>query len=438
MKNSVKLVIRKDQLTVEGKARVEFVIYFKGKQYRISSGKNIEPKYWNSELDCVDRKSPDALEINKQLTEKIANYDKFAKTKEVTDAEKALLTASGVDVNSFVNKQGILEHAFLFGILADAVGDKRAKGMDYKQFQDFLKSGNFVPLTEQEESALDWLKQRSYNDITGIGNRIAIGTSNAMLNNQPLTIRDTIKQEAVRAVEMRNSARELAGKLGDLTQEWERDWLRISYYLLHEAFNAGRAENILKEYGSDAEVYFDVFEGACNRCKELYLENPEDDNSKPNVFKLKDVIANGNNIGRKADEWLPTVSPVHPFCRCILNEKPSDMDWNPELRAFNIPVKYVPKNERLKNVKLNITVRKAWEDDFGKNHFSRKPREKDEHNHFIPSPYKVVTEYENAFIKNWNNAMAVAFVDVLKYMSKATKQAIVTKAKDANEFIRKI
>ena len=50
--------------------------------------------------------------------------------------------------------------------------------------------------------------------------------------------------------------------------------------------------------------------------------------------------------------------------------------------------------------------------------------------HFIPSPYKVVTEYENAFIKNWNNAMAAAFVDVLKYMSKATKQAIVTKAED--------
>ena len=347
----------------------------------------------------------------------------------LTEAERDLLANSGVDLSLFVNQQGILDHAFLFGILADAIGDKRAKGMNYKEFQDFLKSGNFVPLTEQEESALDWLKQRSYNDITGIGNRMAIGTSNAILNNQPLTIRDTIKQEAIRAVELRNSARDLAGKLGDLTQEWERDWLRIAYYLMHEAFNTGRAQNILREYGEDAEVYFDVFPGACQRCRDLYLTNPEDVESQPIIFKLRDVIANGNNIGRKADDWLPTVGPTHPYCRCIINHKPSDMNWNPELQAFTIPKKYIPKNERLKNVKLNITIRKAWEDDFGKNHFIGKPRKKTQDNHFIPSPFKTVTEYENKFIRLWNETMAKAFVEVLKYMAKATKQSTFSKAK---------
>jgi len=90
MKSSIKLIVRKDQLTAEGKARIEFIIYFNGKQYRISSGKNIEPKYWNSELCCVDKKSPDALEINKQLTEKTANYDKFVKTKEVLNEKITL------------------------------------------------------------------------------------------------------------------------------------------------------------------------------------------------------------------------------------------------------------------------------------------------------------------------------------------------------------
>ena len=90
MKNTMKLIVRKDQLTVGGKARIEFIIYFKGKQYRISSGKNIEPKYWNSELGCVDKKSPEALEINKQLAEKTANYDKFVKTKEVLNEKISL------------------------------------------------------------------------------------------------------------------------------------------------------------------------------------------------------------------------------------------------------------------------------------------------------------------------------------------------------------
>jgi hypothetical protein len=73
-----------------------------------------------------------------------------------------------------------------------------------------------------------------------------------------------------------------------------------------------------------------------------------------------------------------------------------------------------------------MTIKKAWDDDFGKKYFWGKPREQHEHNNFIPSPYKVVTEYENAFIKEWNETMAAAFVEVLKYMATATKTAIKT------------
>jgi site-specific recombinase XerD len=91
MKQIIKLTIRKDQLTAVGKARIEFVLYFKGKQYRVSSGKNIEPRYWNAELGCVDKKSPEALEINMQLTEKTVNIDKYIRTKEVLN-EKVSLT----------------------------------------------------------------------------------------------------------------------------------------------------------------------------------------------------------------------------------------------------------------------------------------------------------------------------------------------------------
>ena len=106
MKNSVKLTIRKDQLTADGKARIEFVIYFNGKQCRISSGcKNIEPEYWNSDLECVDKKSPDALEINRQLTEKIANYDKFVRTREVLNEKISLNDLKSVLKGKSVEKK---------------------------------------------------------------------------------------------------------------------------------------------------------------------------------------------------------------------------------------------------------------------------------------------------------------------------------------------
>ena len=42
----------------------------------------------------------------------------------------------------------------------------------------------------------------------------------------------------------------------------------------------------------------------------------------------------------------------------------------------------------------------------------------DKDSHFIPSPYKTVTSYENAFIKSWSESVAESIGDVLKYVAK--------------------
>ena len=49
---------------------------------------------------------------------------------------------------------------------------------------------------------------------------------------------------------------------------------------------------------------------------------------------------------------------------------------------------------------------------------------KHNHDHFIPSPYPVVTAYENEFIKKYNNTMSAAVSEVLKYMAKVTAAEI--------------
>lgn len=46
--------------------------------------------------------------------------------------------------------------------------------------------------------------------------------------------------------------------------------------------------------------------------------------------------------------------------------------------------------------------------------------------HFIPSPFKVVTQYENAFVRAWNDNMAKAVAGVLKYIANTTAVAIKT------------
>lgn len=280
----------------------------------------------------------------------------------LTAAEKALLLAAGIDVNKYTNKRGVIEHAFYFGILADAIGDDRAKKMDYPQFQKFLASKNYIPLTAEEEYALQQVKNRAYTDITNLGARMRSALSNSVLRNnqqQSLIVQRMIRAKTAKAIELRSGARALAADLANTSQDWEVDWLRIAYYLTHEAYNSGRAQDILKNHGADAEVYFDVYEGACKRCKELYLEDPDDPNSKPIVFKLEEIIANGNNIGRKSADWKPTISPTHPYCRCTINYKDPDLEWDSELRAFVKPKKKVSKNPRLRGVKLNIKVTKG-------------------------------------------------------------------------------
>lgn len=279
----------------------------------------------------------------------------------LSQADKNILLAAGIDVNKFKNKKGVIEHAFLFGILAEAIGDARAKKMSYLQFQQFLSSGNFIPLTEEEEFALQTVKNRAYTDITNLGARMRTGLSNAVLRNnqqQALIVQKMIKQKTVKAIELRSGARGLAADLAETSKDWEVDWLRIAYYLTHEAYNSGRAQSILKEHGPNAEVYFDVYPGACKRCAELYLTVPSDPESLPIVFTLKEIVANGNNIGRKVADWKPTISPTHPYCRCTINYKNPNFDWDADLRAFVKPKKKISSNPKLQGVKLNIKVSK--------------------------------------------------------------------------------
>ena len=273
----------------------------------------------------------------------------------------AILLSAGIDVNQFKNNRGVIEDAFLFGLLAQAIGDDRAKKMNYKQFKKFVSSKNFVPLNEEEEYALQQVKSRAYTDITNLGARMRTSLSNSVLRNnqqQALVVQQIIKKKTIDAIKMRKGARGLAADLAETSKDWEVDWLRIAYFLTTEAYNQGRVQSILREYGQDAEVWFDVFDEACKHCRKLYLKNPDDENSEPIVFKLSDIINNGNNIGRKVQEWKPVVPPAHPYCRCQINWRPTNFNWDSELRAFTIPKKIVSKNPKLKNVELNIRVTK--------------------------------------------------------------------------------
>ena len=72
------------------------------------------------------------------------------------------------------------------------------------------------------------------------------------------------------------------------------------------------------------------------------------------MFKLVDLIANGDNIGRKAKDWAPTLQGIHPFCRCQLRYLPKGYVWDEERQIFAPPKDYKPKIERRSKVKIYV------------------------------------------------------------------------------------
>ncbi len=85
-----KLLLREDSVTKSGKARIEFLIYFEKKQYRVPTGKCIEPKYWIRSSESVDKKSEDSTKINSYLSDRLSEFSKYKLRKEALE-EKIVL-----------------------------------------------------------------------------------------------------------------------------------------------------------------------------------------------------------------------------------------------------------------------------------------------------------------------------------------------------------
>ena len=119
--------------------------------------------------------------------------------------------------------------------------------------------------------------------------------------------------------------------LRNITKDTERDWHRV---VQTESWNAklyGESHAIMSgesPFSSDKGetlVYKRPAPDCCPLCRKLYLER---DGITPKVFKLSDLMANGDNFGKKVDEYLPTLGTVHPNCQCTLGIKPKDAEFD--------------------------------------------------------------------------------------------------------------
>lgn len=272
---------------------------------------------------------------------------------QLTPLELDLLRAFGIDPTLFPS-DGIVDTAFKFGILADALGHDKVKGMNYSQFKSFLESGKHIPLTKQEKYSLDYIKTRMTDDIRGLSSRMSkdiseINSSKAAEHFEHY--RKIVDEESIEAVADNKSVKELSSAIQTKLKKWNTDFDRVAEYVLHEAHDMGRAQSILEDHGDNARVFKEVYPGACKHCQRLYLTNGI--GSRPKIFKVTTLLKNGSNIGRKVDEWLPVIGSTHPWCRCTIFHIPNGDKWSEETKTFE-PQRDTKGIKRTS--KLNITV----------------------------------------------------------------------------------
>jgi hypothetical protein len=272
----------------------------------------------------------------------------------LSTADKMILRLYGIDYTKYKKVFSPIDYAFYFGLLAEALGNKRVSQMNFNQLKQFISSNKFVPLTEAETAALDYVKTRSYNDISNLSSGIQNKIGNVLAGRSVRKFwSDTLKEQSEKAIEERQSQNWLASQLGKITQDWERDFDRIANFIMHEAYDYGRAQYILNKFGADAKVYKDVYEEACESCVELYLEDGL--GSAPKIFTLKELWKNGNNIGVKKSDWKPVIGSTHPWCRCTLSHVPENGSWNPAKKDFSNIQRNTYGVNRKSKAKLTIT-----------------------------------------------------------------------------------
>lgn len=267
----------------------------------------------------------------------------------LTKEEKLTLLKHGIDIDEVADKFPPYFRSYYMGRLTAMLEDKYMREITNEDFIKYLEKGQFVPMSAFERAEYEISRSMTYNTIKGLANKITDNTRDMMLEqNRRNLIRETVSE----AVKNRETVQEIVSRLGHKTGEWDRDWKRIAVTEMQNVYNLGKAAEIRRKYGVDSLVFKDVFPGACRHCISLYLTNGI--GSKPIIFKLSDLIANGTNVGRKVADWKPVVESTHPHCRCDLRQLPKGKIWDNEKKYFVTGGEIERKVERKSKVKITV------------------------------------------------------------------------------------
>lgn len=273
----------------------------------------------------------------------------------LSEQDRDLMKMFGVDLEMFSKEMPVYEKMFLFGRLTSVLNEIQAKEVEYSDFLKYVQRGQYIPLNTRERFELDIAKRKTYTYLKGIREKSKGDFEGIILGEEQKRREEyetAVKEEIKRGVIDRKSVQSIVSDLGHKFDTWAHDWNRIVETEMQNIFQQGKAETLESAYGTDVEVYKTVHPMACRHCIKAYLTHGLD--GKPRVFKLSKLKANGTNIGRRVEDWLPVLGTMHPYCRCDLKYVPKQYVWSEKKQKFIMPEEI--ERRVIRHSKVKITV----------------------------------------------------------------------------------
>lgn len=280
----------------------------------------------------------------------------------LTDRDKVLLRNYGVNPDAmYQSVNDTVFTSFHFGMLSDALEQLGVvEQITFDHLKQYVSEGNYIPLTTREIATINYIKTQNLSSLRGVGGKIFQDINGVLEDSSREGQEDFLREEVAEGTRKKQTVRQIANEIAHKTGDWSRNFDRIVEYMSQSAFEAGKAAAIERNSGSDALVYKQVMTGACKHCIRLYTTKGI--GSKPILFTLAQLRANGTNMGRKVADWKATIDSTHPFCRCQLRYAPKGYAYNEKTNRFDKPTedeRLILKHPRTK-VRAIIGGHEVW------------------------------------------------------------------------------
>lgn len=201
-------------------------------------------------------------------------------------------------------------------LIAFRLGKHELRKLDKRPLKQVLKD---LPDTTSDEEAFveDSIIVRMKSALTNLIEKVKTDFASRF--------QSTLLEYLVEAtpVERLRKEQELAKFTETMKNQLKNAIERASRAEMFSAYEYGVVSSIISSSAKmgippeQIKVKVRVHPTACEDCKRLYLEDPDNLESSRTFF-LKDLLANGSNAGRPKVDWRPTVPPIHPNCVCVI------------------------------------------------------------------------------------------------------------------------